>query len=175
MIKKAQIWVETAIYTLVGLTIIAILLAVVTPQIEKIKDRSVITQTIDALNELDAKISEAEQSPGNIRVVNFKVGKGQIEIKSDTNSIVYTLEDTRLELSEVGKPVEEAGIVLKTEEYGARFKISLTMDYTERLEFTFEGNEENKVLHAGTTPYKIQIENIEAAVGAKTHIDFGVI
>ena len=74
---KAQVWVETAIYTLIGITIIAILLATLTPQIDKIKDKGIIQQTIDAMNVLDNKISEVSQSPGSVGVVKLTIGKGK--------------------------------------------------------------------------------------------------
>ena len=44
--KRGQIWVETVIYTLIGLTIIGLLLAVSKPQIDKQKDKALIEQKI---------------------------------------------------------------------------------------------------------------------------------
>ncbi len=177
--KKAQIWVETAIYTLIGLTIIAILLSVAMPQIDKIKDKSIIKQTIEALNDLNNKISDIEQAPGNIRVVNFKVGKGKLEINPITELITYSLEDTKLELSQPGEKIQEEPIILETQEYGSNFNIILTMNYSNKLNITFAGSDENiKTLQAGTTPYKIQIENkgSDSTLGdALINIDFNVI
>lgn len=177
--KKAQIWVETAIYTLIGLTIIAILLSVALPQIDKIKDKSIITQTIEALNDLDNKILEIGQSPGNVRIVNFKVGKGKLEINPSINSITYSLEETRLELSEPGQVIQEGPIALETVKYGSRFNIILTMDYSNSLNITYEGVDDKiKTLQATVTPYNIQIENKgtdSAEADAKINIDFNVI
>ena len=177
--KKAQIWVETAIYTLIGLTIIAILLSVALPQIDKIKDKSIIKQTIEALNDLDNKILDIEQSPGNVRVVNFKIGKGKLEINPVTDSIIYSLENTKLELSEPGKPIQEGPITLETQEYGSNFNIILTMDYSGSLNITSAGDDAKiKTLQAGATPYKIQIENKgtdSTEADAKINIDFNVI
>jgi len=177
--KKAQIWVETAIYTLIGLTIIAILLSVAIPQIDKIKDRSIIKQTVDALNDLDSKILDIEQSPGNVRVVNFKVGKGKLEINPVTDSITYSLENTKLELSEPGKIIPEGPITLETQEYGSNFNIILTMNYSNSLNITSAGDDVKiKTLQAGATPYKIQIENLgsnSTLANATINIDFNVI
>ncbi len=177
--KRAQIWVETAIYTLIGLTIIAILLSIAIPQIDKIKDRSVIRQTIEALNDLDNKLLEIGQSPGNVRVVNFKIGQGKLEINPVTDSIIYSLENTKLELSEPGKQIPEGPIVLETQEYGANFNIILTMNYSSNLNITYSGSDENtKTIQAGATPYKIQIENLgsnSTSGDAKINIDFNII
>jgi len=177
MEKKAQIWIETAIYTLIGLTIIAILMSVAVPQINKIKDRNIIKQTTEALNILNDKISEIEQSPGNIRVVDFRVGKGKLDIDSANDSLIYVLENTELEISEPGQDIQEGNLILKTQEYGSRFNIILTMKY-ENLNFTYKGEEKTQTLQAGATPYKIQIENLgsdETSGDAKINIDFNLI
>ena len=55
-LKKGQVWIETVVYTLIGLSIIAIILTMAMPQIDKMKDKSVVEQTATALNELDKKI-----------------------------------------------------------------------------------------------------------------------
>ena len=158
--KRGQVWVETAIYTLIGLTVIAIVLSAAIPQIEKIKDREIIKQTIDALNVLNGKISESETTVGNVRILDFKIAKGRIEINSKGDFIKYTLEDSILELSQAGQEIKEGDITLKTENYGEHYNIYLTMDYADsKLDITYKGKEENKILQAGTTPYKIQIEN----------------
>jgi type II secretory pathway pseudopilin PulG len=179
--NKAQIWVETVIYTLIGLSIIAIILTMALPQIEKSKDKAIIEQTVTALNVLDKKISEVEQAPGNTRVVEFSVSKGKLEISPTDpagdvdGSIIYTLEDTKLELSEVGQEIKQGNIILKTEKMAARYKITLTMKYP-NLNITNKDELGTKTLYAGTTPYKIVIENKETSSALEnTHIEFSII
>jgi type II secretory pathway pseudopilin PulG len=157
--QKAQVWIETAIYSLIGLTIIAILLTAAMPQIEKMKDKAIISQTTTALNELDNQIIDIMQAPGNIRIVYFKLSKGNLEINSNEDKIIFTLEDTKLELSEVGTEITEGNIKLKTEKYGRNFKITLTLDYSESLDLTYKKENKNQILQSGTTDYKIKIEN----------------
>src|SRR3989344_2598826 len=111
--KRGQVWVETAIYTLIGLTVIGIVLSAAIPQIEKIKDREIIKQTIDALNVLNGKISESETTVGNVRILDFKIAKGRIEINSKGDFIKYTLEDSILELSQAGQEIKEGDITLE--------------------------------------------------------------
>jgi len=172
--KKAQVWVETVIYTLIGLSIIAIIFATAMPQIEKAQDRAVIEQTISALNVLDNKISEVEQAPGNSRIINFKISKGKLEINAEKDSIKYILEDTKLELSEPDEEVKQGRIVLKTEKMPTRFKITLTMDYD--LDLINKNGESIKILQAGATPYKIVIENIDVLEDSQnTTIEFSII
>jgi len=172
---KAQVWVETAVYTLIGLTIITILLAVVTPQIEKIKDKSIIEQTATALNDINSKIEEAEQGSGNIRIINLKIAKGKLELNNPSNSITYTLEDTKLELSEPGEEIQEGNIKIKTETFGSKFKITLTLTYP-NLQLTYDNQPTSKTLQAGTQTHKIKIENIgDQTPNQPIHIDFSLI
>lgn len=175
MNKKSQIWIETAIYTVIGLTIIAILLAVIIPQIEKTKDSGIVKQTIEAINVLDDKISEIEQGGGNIRIIDFRLSKGRLEIDSENESIKYFLEDTRLELTQAGQDVRDGNIYIKTEKTGSKFKITLTR-YYENFNITADNKDETKVLQAAATPYKIQIENVgDNTINQKTHIDFSIL
>ncbi len=174
--NKAQVWVETAIYTLIGLTIIAIVLAVAVPQINKIKDKSVITQTIDALNTLDNKLLEIQQAPGNIRIIYFKLAKGKIEIDSENDKIIYSLENTNLELSEPGEEIREGNIVLKTEKYGRNFNIFLTLDYSEDLDLTYKTQQQNQILQSGSADYKIKLENPgDSRIDEKIHLDLDIL
>lgn len=172
MIKRGQIWIETAIYTLIGLVIIGIVLSIATPQIDKIRDQGIIEQTISALNVLDVKILETAQAgPGNIRVIDFKISKGRIEIDAENDFIIYTLDNTRLELSEPGIEVKEANLLLMTEAQGRRFKVTLKLKY-DNFNLTNSNNEIIETLQASTTPYRIQIENVgDNKIDEKTHID----
>ena len=173
--NKAQIWIETAIYTVIGLTIIAILLTVVTPQIEKTKDAGIVKQTIDAINVLDNKISEIGQAGGNIRIIDFKISKGRLEIDSQNDSIKYYLEDTGLELTQVGQDIKNGNLYIRTEKTGSKFKIFITR-YYDNLNLTNDNADNIKVLQAAATPYRIQIENVgDNDVTQKTHINFGVL
>ncbi|MDD5191962.1 MAG: hypothetical protein PHH54_04940 [Candidatus Nanoarchaeia archaeon] len=174
--KKGQIWVETVVYTLIGLTVIAIILSMALPQIEKSKDKALIEQTVTALNILDKKISEVEQAPGNSRVVELGISKGRLDIDADNNLIKYTLEDTKLELSEIGENITQGNIVLRTEKMPARFRIILTMNYP-NLDITNKNGDGGiKTLQAGTTPYKIVMQNKEtSSPGQNTNIEFSII
>ena len=171
--KRSQVWIETAVYTLIGITIMGIVLSMAVPQIEKMKDNTIIEQTIIAMNTLNDKISDVEQSEKSVGKVVFTVGKGYLEIISENNSIEYVLESTKLELSEPGKEIKKGNIFLKTEKYGSNFNIILKMNYASNL--TFEGQEKTKRLDAAGTPYNIFIENKGATINSKTQLDFTVV
>jgi hypothetical protein len=174
--KKAQVWVETVIYTLIGLTIMGTLLFAANPQIEKIKDKGIIQQTIVALDEIDKKISEVEQNAGSIGIIDLKINKGELKINSKNDSIEYTLENTRLKLSEPGVDIKDGNIFIRTDTYGSRFKVTLRTNYSNSLNITYKGTEEEKILTAGANSYKIQMENMELGdTTLKTNINFDIL
>jgi hypothetical protein len=174
--KKAQVWIETAIYTLIGLVIIAILLSIITPQIDKAKDRSVIEQTIEAMRIIDNKIFETVQSPGNIRIVEFKIGKGKLDIDSINDSLIYILENSRLEFSQSGIEVKEGKILIKTTKKNNRYDVMLTLNYKNNLNITYENTEKNKIFQSASIPYKVHLENIGDNLPLdKIHINFETI
>lgn len=171
--KKSQVWVETAIYTLIGLTIIAILLAIVTPQLEKMKERAILKQTLNALNEINNEIKKVELTSGTIKIIDFKISKGKLEIDPIKNILIYTLENTNLEFSQKGQRIKDGDITIETEEYGKGFNVVLELSY-ENLDITYNGNNEIGVLN-GPGSYRIQIENVgDNEIDSKTHIDFNV-
>jgi hypothetical protein len=173
--KKSQVWVETAVYTLIGLTIIAILLAIATPQIEKIKDRSIIRQTIDGLNDLDSKILEVEQAPANIRVVELRISKGKLEINSGDEFLRYIMQDSPLMMSQENSDVQYGNIVLRTEKFGKNYNIMLKLNYSSSINITYDKKDDNKTFFQSGTPYRIYIENVgDNNLNEKTHIDFKV-
>lgn len=171
--KRSQVWIETAIYTLIGLTIMAIVLSIATPQIQKMKERATLKQTITALNELNNEIKKVEQTAGTIKIVQFKITKGKLEINSEENKIIYVLENTNLEFSEAGVEIKEGELTLKTENNGRKFNVFLELAY-DNLQMTYNHEEETKTLH-GSALYNIQIENVgDNNIDEPVHIDFKV-
>lgn len=173
--KKSQIWIETAIYTLIGLTIIGIVLSITLPEIEKTKERSIITQTNEALNNLNQEIQKVEQTAGNVKIIEFKITKGKIDIIPKDKKIIYTLENTKLEFSEEGQSIKQGDITFKTQSVGKSFNVILEIGYN-NLYITFDKNDKLKTLHGSPTPYKLKIVNVgDNKVGEKTHIDFSLV
>jgi len=174
MLKKSQVWVETAIYTLIGLTIISIILSTALPQIEKIRDRETIKQTITALNKLNLKISEARESIGSIRTADLKLSKGRLEINPENDTLVYILENTKLELSEPGIKIKEGDVIVQTEKYGSRFNIFLSLNHSGSINMTYLGGNGKKTLQPGSVPYNIKIENMGVGPDTRYVLDFSL-
>ncbi len=172
--KKAQIWIETVIYTLIGLTIIGIILGILSPKITEIKDRGVIEQTISAMNTLDEAISYVQAVDGRIKTTTFMVKRGTIKIDSENDSIAYVLEDLKKPYSEVDQVVRNGKLNILTSKYGSKYKISIYISY-DNLNLTFEEKNELKTLSQASTAYKIAIENTGSVSNDKLNIDFRII
>jgi hypothetical protein len=76
MVVKGQIWIENVVYIMIGLTLITVVLSLALPQINKIKDKAIIEQSITALEDIDKVIGDVKQVSGNLRIVEFKNAKG---------------------------------------------------------------------------------------------------
>ncbi len=166
---RGQIWVETVIYTLIGLAIIGLVLAGALPKINQKKDEMSIGASIKALGTIDNNIYEVSKSVGNRRVVNLDIKKGVFIINPSENTISWIL-DSSFAYSQVGKTVSFGNINITTTENG-KFKVKLTIKYNMDLEYT-GNNLKEKQLSSAPIPYKLIIENKGIDAKGKTLIDF---
>jgi len=157
---KAQVWVETAIYTVIGLAIIGVILAVANPAIEKHKDRIVIEQTIDVLNDINEKILETQSRGfGNKRIIpEIYIKRGTLTIDGEGDRMTYLLEESRFKYSEIGAEIREGDITIITQKRGRKFDINMTINY-ENLNITYNGEDTKKIISQSPSPYKLSIEN----------------
>lgn len=154
--KKAQIWVETVVYTLIGISIIGILLAVAKPKIDEMRDRMVIEQTIDSLNILNSKIIETGETPGNQRKIVFKLTQGRLTFDSSADSIVWELISD-YKYSELNTLVPLGSINVLTEEADP-YKVSLFLNYS-FYNLTNQDLEKTLELEGSPTPYNLVFFN----------------
>jgi len=154
--KKGQIWVETVIYTLIGLAIIGLVMAVALPKINEKKDQIVIEQSIEALGNIDDKIYEVQRAAGNRRVVDLEIRKGSLIVDMKEDTISWVL-DSSFPYSEVDFPVP-LGRIIVTTRVGNPWEIELMMNYS--MDLQYEGdNFGTKQLDPAPAPYKFMIEN----------------
>ena len=173
--KEAQVWIETVLYTLIGLAVIGLLLAATKPKISSTKDEFIIQQTINALNELDSKISEIKQAAGNSRIIEFQLSRGELEISSSENAISWTLEDSSYKLSEENFPVKIGDITALTQKSGDNFNILLLLNYTGVNNLTIDSQQKELTLPPAKTPYNILIENTgNVSSSGELVIDFSI-
>src|SRR3989344_4085911 len=111
--KRAQIWVETTIYTLIGLTIIGLVLSFAKPKIDSKKDEIIIDQSLEALSNIESKILEVKQATGNKRIIELKIGKGDLVIDSVSDTISWKIP-SRLMYSQEDSPINVGKIKVTT-------------------------------------------------------------
>jgi len=167
--RRGQIWVETVIYTLIGLALIGLVLAILTPQIKEFRDRSVIEQTIESLNTFDSKIIEILDAPGNKRKITFRLDKGEIIVDSLNDQLKYVLDESNVRYSEPGVSLSLGRINVITEELTEKYKITLSLPYVYNI--TYDGSDRSsEVFSPVSIPYEFFVEN-RGKVGNKIWID----
>jgi len=154
--KRGQIWVETVIYTLIGLAIIGLVLAVALPKINEKKDEVAIEQAIEALGHIDDKVYEVQRASGNKRVVDLDIGKGKVIIDMGEDTISWVL-DSSFPYSEEGIAVP-LGKLNVTTTVGNPWEVELKLFFGMDLQYDGD-NFGTKQLDVAPTPYKFMIEN----------------
>lgn len=161
--KKAQVWVETVIYTLIGLVLIGTVLAFATPVIQKQQDKATIDRTVSAMNELDNGLINVKNSGvSNARVIDFLISEGSLTVDGVSNTISFQIDGIAYAYSEVRTTVDISGTNIKsrTIEQGNDFGTTLTLKYDEKVDLTY--SKENKVITLVASPnsYRLIIENL---------------
>jgi len=156
--KLAVIWVSTVLYTLIALSIIGMLLAVVRPKLAEIKDRFITEQTVNAMNDFDKLVFDIRKATGNRRSYELKLGRGEMTISGAENYLEWILKDSKYQASELGATIEAGRLNMTTTKVGDNFVVNLKLKYTD-INLTVNNADEDKVLQPSATPYKIQIEN----------------
>lgn len=156
-----QIWIETMIYLLIGLTIMGIVLAFVLPKIDRVKDRTVLDQSLSMLESIDGYIMEVNDfGQGNLRNPKISIKKGKLIIDYNSDTIKYILEDSREKYSEPYQMIDVGDTkVLTTPVSEDRYDITLLMNYSGKLDLNSTDTNNVKVLQESPTGYKLKIQN----------------
>ncbi|MBT6955792.1 hypothetical protein HN997_00690 [archaeon] len=162
MKKKGQVWVETVIYTLIGLAVIGLLLAVAKPKIDQMKDRALIDQAVEAMEAINGKIYEVQRAPGNRRVVDLKIGKGTFIIDSEKDMISWVI-DSSYEYSEAGVDVSLGTMIVRTRE-SSPWEVTLEISYGIDLKYDDE-TEGIREFEAAPSAYPLNIYNVGSSDG----------
>ena len=160
--KRGQVWIETVIYTLIGLTIIGIVMAAALPKINAKKDELVVGQSIEALRNIDAKIRDAQKVAGNRRIVDLEIKRGKFIIDMEKDTISWIM-DSSFQYSETGVPISLGWLNVTTRE-GDPWEIEIKTEYSADLRYN-EYNIGTKQLDISPTAYKFSIENKDNIFG----------
>lgn len=159
--RKGQIWVETVIYTLIGLTLIGVALTLILPKINEYKDRAVVEQSIDAMKVFDTKIKEvADSGAGNIRKIDsFYIKRGKLIFDSESNEIIFLIEGLAKPYSEAGENIEIGATTIRTTGTGKNSKVEIFLNYSSSVNLTFEGSKSQREFSSNSIPYSFILEN----------------
>ena len=159
--QNGQVWIETVLYTLIGLALIGIVLGFVMPKINERKDALLVEQSIEALQVFDAKIGEVmAQSPGSKRIISdFSLKKGDFYIDSGNKKIELTLEGLESAYSEPGVEVPYGKMNIMTNKAQKYYNVTLSVQY-DGLDIAYGDNKATRQKFGNApTPYQFSIEH----------------
>ena len=166
MIKRMRIkskkgdatWISTVLYTLIGLSIMGLLLAFIRPKIAEMKDSFVIEQTITSMNDFDKIVSEIRLATGNRRTYDMHLSSGQLMIDGIHDTIQWYLPESNYQFSEVGVPIQTGNLNIITEKAGDKFSIKIEINYS-YLNITYNNQDVEQILQSAKVTYPLSIEN----------------
>jgi len=160
MREKAQIWIETVIYTLIGLALIGVVLGFVKPAIDEKTYSLAVASSIEMLNSIDGSIEEVRYVGGNSRQVEIKMSKGKMIVDSENDSIIILIEDSAYAYGQPGSEINASGNVRAlTIKKGNKYTVKLLLNYKDKLNIKYNGKESSYTFQKAQTSYKIAIIN----------------
>jgi type II secretory pathway pseudopilin PulG len=158
--KKAQIWVETVLYTLIGLALMALVLAFAMPKINESRDKALVEQSINSLRELDSKVQLLFGSvSGNVRKADLTLKRGDFYIDGESDILIIVLNGLESLYSEEGEEIRFENILVLSEEDQKTYTTTLKIDYGGKIDIKYSGADEKKKFTPASVPYNFVIEN----------------
>jgi hypothetical protein len=157
--KKAQVWVETVVYTLIAFLMISLVLFYVKPQIEKTRDKAVIEQSLDIMKSLDLEI--LGMNYGDKRTKEIKIKQGKLIINGIEDTISFEIP-SKFQFSELDKKITDGGIEITTVKTADAYNVKLFKNYSagsNKYNLTIYDKEELRTLNPAGTLHEIQLEN----------------
>ena len=172
--RKGQVWIETVLYTLIGLSIMGVILSLVKPSLDEKRDQISLNQAIEILEGINSQVDEVIYTGGgNSRTLEITMKKGKLSIDGKNDYVVYSAESKYM-FSEPETEVSVGKIKVFTKERAKKnYLINMSLNYKD-LNITFKGEDKEKTLQSSSTPYKIVITNVGRIEGY-TNIDFSVV
>lgn len=170
--KLAQVWIETVLYTLIGLTIIGITLAFAMPKINEARDRSLVEQSVESLSDIDKKFDAViENGPGNLRNFEVLVRQGEFIVDSDLDLVSIKVRDLGTEYSESGLPINFGRLILLTEETQTGYDVTVTLPYSNLVNITYNNVDlTSESFSQSSIPYKFSVENLGKVGGGPKNV-----
>ncbi len=161
--SRGQVWIETVLYTLIGIALIGLVLSFVYPKIRATQERLLIDQTIESLHALDEVVVRVlERGSGNVKSYKFAMRKGKLIIDGMNDKVTVNITDLSIEYSEPKVLIEDGRILLLTTKGQQTYAITLTLDYAKsNINITANGKDVSQTFTQAATPYTFFVENQE--------------
>lgn len=162
---RGQIWVETVLYTLLGLGLMGLVMAFALPKITASQERAVVEQSIQSMNALYGAIETVQtRGTGNVKVVSFTLQAGNLVIDGTNDTLVLTLPEQKSKYSQPGSPIEQGPVTILTEERSGSYQVLLSVALP-RINLTLSGLDDQKTLTAVSTAHRITVSAIGTQSG----------
>jgi hypothetical protein len=153
--KRGQVWVETVTYTLIGLTIIGLLIAGINPKIKELEDKNTIKQVKNSLEELNTQIEDIKFSPGNQRKFIANVERGKFIIDPENDQIIWQLTSD-YKYSEPNIEISEGNLKITTKT-GTPWNIEIKLPLN--IDLKYEEQEIEKEFREASATYSFIVKN----------------
>jgi type II secretory pathway pseudopilin PulG len=166
-IKRGQVWIETVVYTLIGLILIAIVLAYVAPKINESKDAVLIEQSIGSMQLFGEKIDETLAGGiGTRSIISLTIKKGELSIplsELKNNTLVMKLTGLKKLYSENGLEISLDRVSVISKEIAKSNEVSILLKASCPVYFCKSDSDSGCsvtpiILSASSTPYKLSVE-----------------
>jgi type II secretory pathway pseudopilin PulG len=160
MLMRGQIWVETVLYTLLGLGLMGLVLAFALPKITAAQERAIVEQSIQSMDALYGALETVQtRGVGNVKVVSFSLQAGSVLIDGVQDTLVLTLPEQKSIYSQPGSPLTHGPITILTEERAGMYQVRLTVTLPD-TNLTVNGKDIQKTLNAVSTTHRITVSAV---------------
>ena len=157
MKRRGQVWIESVIYTLIGLAIIGLVLAIVMPKINQKRDETHVQNSIGSLEDIGDMVYGVQGSIGNRRKVEVEVTKGKMLIDMDADKISWVIP-VSYKYSEENLNISRGEIDIITTKADP-WQVEISMSYL--VDLQYEGQIEGvKEFSVAPQPYVFLLENV---------------
>ncbi|MGY4884757.1 MAG: hypothetical protein ACP5NZ_04235 [Nanobdellota archaeon] len=149
---------------------IGLVLSFVKPKIEEMRDKTIIERSLGILKDVDSLITTIG-SPGNKRTLSIGIKKGSLIIDSPNDLVIFEM-DSSYDYGELGKTIQVGNIQALTVEKGKYSKVTLTRNFSEGYDITYDNQQIVKTLGKASNAYELYLTN-RGESGGKVLINFG--
>lgn len=170
--KRGQVWIETVLYTLIGLALIAMILTFTLPKITKTQEKIIIEQSISSLKLLDQTISDVVASgQDNVRAYEISFKEGNLFIDGENNIIYFQIDDLKDYYSQPNVSIDDGRVKITSFGKEKATSVKLVLNYTNYADITYNGLDNEQKITKSAVAYKLFLSNLGSVGGSAPKVD----